>query len=69
MISNQRTFFLSHFIWLSLLTLSLVYLISSLRVVSDVTQFMPDNHSDENVQLLLDELQHGNTARFTYIKH
>lgn len=24
---------------------------------------MPDNHSDENIQFLLDELQHGNTAR------
>lgn len=59
----QRTSFLAHLIWLSLLSLALFYLFSSLRVVSDVTQFMPDNHKDKNVQLLLNELQQGNTAR------
>ena len=63
MLSEQRTFYVSHFIWLSLLGLSLVYLFSSLRIVSDITQFMPDDHGDENVGLLLDELQQGNTAR------
>ena len=61
--TTQRTSITAHFIWLSLLALSLIYLFSSLRVVSDVTQFMPDNHQNKNVQLLLDELQQGNTAR------
>jgi len=61
--SLQRTSITVHFIWLSLLALSLIYLSSYLRVVSDVTQFMPDNHQNKNVQLLLDELQQGNTAR------
>ena len=59
----QRSFVTAHSLWLSLLILSLVYLFSSLNIVSDVTQFMPDNHNDRNVQLLLDELQQGNTAR------
>ena len=68
MIDIQRTPVIAHFIWLSLLTLSLVYLFSSLHVVSDITQFMPDNHEDKNVQLLLDELQQGNTARLLILR-
>ena len=65
--SDQRTFLISHFIWLSLLGLSLAYLFSSLHIVSDVTQFMPDNHNDENVRLLIDELQQGNTTRLLIV--
>ncbi len=63
----QRTFYSSHFIWLSLLALFLIYLFSSLRVVSDITQFMPDDHRDKNVQLLLNELQQGSTARLLIV--
>ena len=59
----QRTTTTAYLIWLGLLAACLIYLASSLRVVSDITQFMPDNHGDKNVQLLLNELQHGNTAR------
>ena len=68
MLNTQRTYFTVHFIWLSLLSLSLIYLFSSLRVVSDITQFMPDNHSNKNVQLLLDELRQGNTARLLILR-
>ncbi len=68
MTGNQRTAVTTHFIWLSLLTLSLIYLFSSLHIVSDITQFMPDNHKDKNVKLLLDELQQGNTARLLILR-
>ena len=68
MITLQRTPVIAHSIWLSLIILSLIYLSSSLRVVSDITQFMPDNHKDKNVQLLLDELQQGNTARLLILR-
>lgn len=68
MLNIQRTSFIVHFIWLSLLSLSLFYLFSSLRVVSDITQFMPDNHNNKNVQLLLDELRQGNTARLLILR-
>jgi len=64
----QQTSITAHFIWLSLLAAALVYLFSSLHVVSDITQFMPDNHQDKNVQLLLDELQQGNTARLLILR-
>ena len=66
--NNHRTSIVAHFIWLSLLILSLIYLFSSLHVVSDITQFMPDNHKNKNVQLLLDELQQGNTARLLILR-
>ena len=68
MIKLQRTSFVAHFIWLGLLVAAIIYLTSSLRVVSDITQFMPNNHEDKNVQLLLDELQKGNTARLLILR-
>ena len=64
----QRTTITAYFIWSGLLVLCLTYLTSSLRVVSDITQFMPSDHSDKNVQLLLNELQHGNTARLLILR-
>ncbi|MCW8987066.1 MAG: MMPL family transporter, partial [Gammaproteobacteria bacterium] len=66
-IHNQRALLVSHFIWLSLLVLSLLYLFSSLHVVSDITQFMPNKHKDKDVQLLIDELQQGSTARLLIV--
>lgn len=63
-----RTTTTAYLIWLGLLAACLIYLASSLRVVSDITQFMPDNHGDKNVQLLLNELQHGNTARLLILR-
>ena len=63
MLNIQRIPFIAHITWLALLIAAVVYLSGSLRVVSDITQFMPSNHKDKNVQLLLDELQKGNTAR------
>ena len=65
---NNKTSLISHFIWIVLLVSSLIYLFTSLRVVSDITQFMPDNHKDKNVQLLLSELQQGNTARLLILR-
>ncbi len=64
----KRTSYIAHFIWLSLLAFSLFYLFTSLRVVSDITQFMPDNHKNKDVQLLLSELQQGNTARLLILR-
>ena len=64
----QRTTIAAYLVWLGLLVLCLTYLASSLRVVSDITQFMPSDHSDKNVQLLLNELQHGNTARLLILR-
>lgn len=64
----QRTTTTAYLIWLGLLAACLIYLTSSLRVVSDITQFMPDDHGDKNVQLLLNELQHGNTARLLILR-
>lgn len=66
--NNQQSFFVTHVIWISLLALSLTYLFSSLRVVSDITQFMPSGHENKNVQLLLNELQQGNTARLLILR-
>ena len=63
MLNIQRIPFIAHLSWLALLISAIIYLSGSLRVVSDITQFMPNNHKDKNVQLLLDELQKGNTAR------
>lgn len=63
----QRTSLVTHITWLSLLVFSLVYLFSSLHVVSDITQFMPNDHKNKDVQLLLDELQQGSTARLLII--
>ena len=63
MLNIQRIPFIAHLTWIALLISAVVYLSGSLRVVSDITQFMPNNHKDKNVQLLLDELQKGNTAR------
>ena len=64
----QRTTFIAHIGWLSLLLASLVYLVSSLHVVSDISQFMPEDHENKDVQLLLDELQKGSTARLLIIR-
>lgn len=64
----QRTTITAYLIWLGLLALCLAYLTSSLRVVSDITQFMPDEHDDQTVQLLLNELQQGNTARLLILR-
>ena len=64
----QRTTITAYLIWALLLLASLIYLSSSLRVVSDVTQFMPAEHNDKNVQLLLNELQQGNTARLLILQ-
>ena len=64
----QRKTITAYLIWLGLLAFCLIYLSSSLRVVSDITQFMPDDHGDKNVQLLLNELQHGNTARLLILR-
>ena len=64
----NKTSYIAHFIWISLLASSLLYLFTSLHVVSDITQFMPDNHKDKNVQLLLSELQQGNTARLLILR-
>ncbi len=66
--NSKRTSYIAHFTWISLLVFSLVYLFTSLHVVSDITQFMPDNHKDKNVQLLLSELQQGNTARLLILR-
>lgn len=68
MLKIQRTFFAVHLIWISLLTLSLVYLASSLNIVSDITQFMPNTYKDKDVKLLIDELQQGNTARLLILR-
>jgi|LGVF01.1.fsa_nt_gb predicted exporter len=65
---SQRTSYIAHFTWISLLVFSVVYLFTSLRVVSDITQFMPDTHKDKDVQLLLSELQQGNTARLLILR-
>lgn len=67
MLSRQQTFIITHAIWVGLFILSVIYLASSLRVVSDITQFMPSDHKNNDVQLLLDELQQGNTARLLII--
>lgn len=64
---SQQKFFITHLIWISLFVLASIYLASSLRVVSDITQFMPAKHKNNDVQLLLDELQQGNTARLLII--
>lgn len=64
----QQSTITAYIIWFSLLIVSLIYLSSSLRVVSDVTQFMPSNHNDKNVQLLIDELQQGNTAKLLILQ-
>ncbi|MDH5599843.1 MAG: MMPL family transporter [Gammaproteobacteria bacterium] len=66
--NNQRTSLIAHITWLSFLLASLVYLFSSLHVVSDISQFMPDDHKNKDVQLLLDELQQGSTARLLIIR-
>lgn len=66
--TQQRTTFIAHISWLSLLLASLVYLFSSLHVVSDISQFMPEDHRNKDVQLLLDELQKGSTARLLIIR-
>ena len=71
MLNTQRSSIIAHFIWLSLLAASLAYLFSSLHVVSDITQFMPNNyedHENKDVQLLIDELQQGNTARLLILR-
>ena len=64
----QRTTIIAYLIWSLLIIVCLTYLSSSLRVVSDVTQFMPADHSDKNVQLLLSELQSGKTAKLLIIQ-
>lgn len=64
----HRKIILPHLIWISLLLLCLLYLFLSLRVVSDITQFMPENYGDKNVQLLLKELQQGSTARLLILR-
>jgi len=64
----NKTSNIAHFIWISLLASSLFYLFTSLHVVSDITQFMPDNHKEKDVQLLLSELQQGNTARLLILR-
>ena len=64
----SNKFIHTHLIWLSILICSIIYLISSLHIVSDITQFMPSNHNDKNVQLLLDELQKGNTAKLLILR-
>jgi predicted exporter len=66
--TQQRKTFIAHISWLSLLLASLVYLFSSLHVVSDISQFMPEDHENKDVQLLLDELQKGSTARLLIIR-
>lgn len=66
--NSKRTSYIAHFIWISLLVFSLAYLFTSLYVVSDITQFMPSNHKDKDVQLLLSELQQGNTARLLILR-
>lgn len=68
MLNISRHAISRHTIWLGLLSLSLFYLATSLQVVSDITQFMPANHNDKNLQLLLDELQQGNTARLLILR-
>ena len=65
---NIKAFYISHSIWIALLVSSLFYLSTYLNVVSDITQFMPDNHKDKNIQLLLSELQQGNTARILILR-
>ena len=66
--NHQQTTFIAHITWLSLLVASLVYLFSSIHIVSDISQFMPDNHENEDVQLLLNELQQGSTARLLIVR-
>lgn len=68
MLNISRQAISPHAIWLGLLSLSLFYLAVSLHIVSDITQFMPANHGDNNLQLLLDELQQGNTARLLILR-
>lgn len=68
MLSHKKTALISHSIWISLLVAAIIYLASSLHVVSDITQFMPKNHENKNVQLLLNELQKGSTARLLILR-
>ena len=68
---NKHITVVAHIIWLALLSLSIFYIATSLHVVSDITQFMPNDKSandDNKVQLLLDELQKGNTARLLILR-
>lgn len=64
----RQTTLIAYISWLSLLLASLFYLFSSLHVVSDISQFMPTDHKDKDIQLLLDELQQGSTARLLIIR-
>lgn len=70
MSNNKKSAVIAHLVWLSLLGLALFYITTSLRVVSDITQFMPSNYKNDGnkVQLLLDELQKGNTARLLILR-
>lgn len=56
-------------IWLFVLMLAVLYLGSKLRIVTDITQFMPDYRSvDQQYALFLDELNQGETSKILFLR-
>lgn len=55
-------------LWLLVISLSITYLISHLRVVSDIGQFMPEANHDSQLQALMSEVQNGPAATTLMIR-
>ena len=49
-------------LWLVVILAMSVYLLSSVRIVSDIGQFMPENSRYPQLRALQSELQHGPAA-------
>lgn len=59
---------LSNLIWLSVLALGLGYFLSYGKVVSDISQFMPQSSTQLQLNILLNEIQKGAASRYILVR-
>jgi len=56
-------------VWLAIMLLAVIYLGNNLKVLSDISQFMPDyGEEDQRLALMLDELKQGQTSKLLFIR-
>ena len=57
-----------HLIWLVCLVIGAGYFYAQGKVVSDISQFMPQTSTDKQLNILLSEIQQGAASRYLLIR-
>lgn len=66
--SSNKFYVLSHLVWLGVLAFGLWYFLGYGKVVSDISQFMPQSSTHRQLNILLNEMQKGAASRYLLVR-